>query len=413
MRQLVESATPTTATTALAGSAGGANRTASAVGVTPSTITIGFLNDATGVAVSDSADSLGAAQARVDLQNAQGGVNGRQIKIVTADTASSGAGAKTAAQLLDQQKHVFAIAVNSAFTYGATTYMQTQGIPVTGEAYDGQEWGQQPNTNMFSAVPSDPKDPSSTTFGQFLKSIGGTKYAGFAYAESPSSENGVKAAEESVTKAGISVVYSNLAVPFGTVDYTADVLALKAAGANVYECSCVESSDIALATAVQQGGLKAKGVFDTGYAQLTLDQPGVLAAAQGGYFVTSTVPFEFKTPPTVNFLNALQKYDTSYKGGIPAYGDIVSWVAMDLMIKGLQQAGTNPTRSSFEQGLRQVTSYNAGGLLPTTVSFAPSQFGVDPETACSYYMQLEGKQFVALKPTSKFCGTKIPNSNVA
>ena len=160
-----KSATPTTATTALAGSAGGANRTASAVGVTPSTITIGFLNDATGVAASDSADSLGAAQAWVDLQNAQGGVNGRQIKIVTADTASSGAGAKTAAQLLDQQKHVFAIAVNSAFTYGATTYMQTQGIPVTGEAYDGQEWGQQPNTNMFSAVPRIRKTPRPRPLG--------------------------------------------------------------------------------------------------------------------------------------------------------------------------------------------------------------------------------------------------------
>src|ERR1700691_263415 len=54
----------TTATTA----AKGATLTASAPGVTPTTITIGFLNDATGVAASDSSDSLGAAEARVDLQ---------------------------------------------------------------------------------------------------------------------------------------------------------------------------------------------------------------------------------------------------------------------------------------------------------------------------------------------------------
>ena len=92
------------------------------------------------------------------------------------------------------------------------------------------------------------------------------------------------------------MVYSNLAVPFGTVDYTADVLALKAAGANVYECSCVESSDIALATVVQQGGLKAKGVFDTGYAQLTLDQPGAVGSRSGRVLCHLDSPVRVQNP---------------------------------------------------------------------------------------------------------------------
>jgi branched-chain amino acid transport system substrate-binding protein len=348
----------------------------------------------------------------VDVQNAQGGVDGRQLRIVTADTTSSAAGAQAAAQELVQQKHVFAIAVNSAFTYGAARYLNQQGIPVTGEAYDGPEWGQQPNTNMFSAIASDPQDPAYTTLGQFLKTIGAKRYAGFAYADSPSSENGVKDSEKSVETAGLSNVYDDLAVPFGTVNYTAEVLQLKSANVDVFECSCVESSDIALATAVKQGGSTAKGLFDTGYAQLTLDQPSALAAAQGQYFVTSTVPFEYNTAPTTNFLAALKKYDTSYKGGIPAYGDIVSWVAMDLMIKGLEQGGTNLTRSSFMQGLRQVSSYDADGLLPSSVNFALSDFGTAPATECTYWMQLQGNKFVPLKPTSKFCGTLIPNSNV-
>ena len=398
-------ATPTTAK--------GASAEVSSPGVTASTITIGFLNDATGVAASDSADSLGAAQARVDVQNAQGGVDGRQLKLVQGDTQSSAAGAQTASQELVQQGHVFAVAVNSAFTYGAARYLNTAQIPVTGEAYDGPEWGEQPNTNMFSAINVDPHDPAYTTLGLLLKTIGAKRYAGFAYAESPSSENGVKDSEKSVETAGVANVYDDLEVPFGTVNYTAEVLQLKAAHADVYECSCVESSDIALATAVKQGGSNAKGIFDTGYAQLTLDQPSALATAQGQYFVTSTVPFEFNTPPTVSFLAALKKYDSSYKGGIPAYGDIVSWVAVDLMIKGLEQAGKNPTRTSFMQGLRQVSGYNGGGLLPTSTNFALSAFGTAAPTECSYYMQLQGAKFVPLKPTSKFCGTVIPNSNAA
>jgi branched-chain amino acid transport system substrate-binding protein len=318
-----------------------------------------------------------------------------------------------ASEVLVQNKDVFAVDVNSAFTYGAFKYLNKVGIPVTGEAYDGPEWGQQPNTNMFSATAIDPQDPAYTTLGQFLKAVGATRYAGFAYAESPSSENGVKDSEKSVETAGLANVYDNLQVPFGTVNYTSMVLQMKSQNVNAYECSCVESSDIALATSVNQGGLKATGVFDTGYAQLTLNDPSAVAAAQGQYFVTSTVPFEYKTAPTMDFAAALQKYDPSYKGGIPAYGDIVSWVGMDLMIKGLEESGTNPTRQSFMTGLRGVSDYNAGGLLGNSVNFALSDFGTAPPTQCSYWMQLKGNQFVAIKPTSKFCGSLIPNSNVA
>ena len=39
------------------------------------------------------------------------------------------------------------------------------------------------------------------------------------------------------------------------------------------------------------------------------------------------------------------------------------------MIKGLELAGRNPTRSSFISNLRKLSKYNAGGLLPNSVSF--------------------------------------------
>ena len=56
--------------------------------VTSSTITIGMMDDETGVAASTTGDGVGAAQARIDLQNKEGGVDGRKLKLVAVDTQS-------------------------------------------------------------------------------------------------------------------------------------------------------------------------------------------------------------------------------------------------------------------------------------------------------------------------------------
>ena len=150
----------------------------------------------------------------------------------------------------------------------------------------------QPYTNMFTYVPLDSKYPATTIDGTFLKSIGVTSMAGFAYGISPSSTASIKQMQKSVVNAGLKAGYTNLSVPFGGADFTSNVLQMKSAGVNGYACSCVESSDLALATATKQGGLTAKGLFFTGYSQSTLTDPTAAAAAQNQYFTTVTVPFE-------------------------------------------------------------------------------------------------------------------------
>ena len=63
-----------------------------------------------------------------------------------------------------------------------------------------------------------------------------------------------------------------------------------------------------------------------------------------------TVPFELHQPATNSILAALKQYDTSYPGGDPDYGLLGSYLSTELMIKGLQVAGQNPTRASFITG---------------------------------------------------------------
>ena len=298
----------------------------------------------------------------------------------------------------------------SPYLFGGTAYLQKQGIPVVGAAFDGPEWGLQPYTNMFSYVPLDPGYPATTIDGTFLKSIGVTNMAGFAYGVSPSSIASIKQMQKSVVNAGLKAGYTNLSVPFGGVDFTSDILQMKSAGVNGYACSCVESSDLAIATAAKQGGLVAKGLLFTGYSQSTLTDPTAAAAAQNQYFTTVTVPYELHNAGTDAILANLKKYDPHYTTGDPDYGLQGGYLSTQLLIKGLQVAGQNPTRQSFINGLHGVSSFDDGGVLPSPVSFSLSQFGKYPANGCAYFVQLQGKAFV---PQPKVCGTVIPNSDSA
>jgi branched-chain amino acid transport system substrate-binding protein len=86
-------------------------------------------------------------------------------------------------------------------------------------------------------------------------------------------------------------------------------------------------------------------------------------------------------------------------------------MSADLMIKGLEVAGTNPTRQSIVTNIRRVTDFNAGGLLLTPTNF--TQFGTDPAVSCVYYTILKGSKFMTINGGKPFCSAKLPNSNQA
>ena len=53
--------------------------------------------------------------------------------------------------------------------------------------------------------------------------------------------------------------------------------------------------------------------------------------------------------------------------------------------KGLELAGKNPTRSGVIHALRNLKSYNGGGLLPENIDYARTIFGHDVTPGCLWY----------------------------
>jgi branched-chain amino acid transport system substrate-binding protein len=172
--------------------------------------------------------------------------------------------------------------------------------------------------------------------------------------------------------------------------------------------SAVDSTDVAVGQALHNAGLSTKALYATGYDQQVLSQHLSTAALDQGYF-TATVNMTTPNAATQQMLNALKQYDPSYHGGLPDIGTVFAYLSADLMVKGLQLAGANPTRAGFISNLRQLTGYNAGGLLPFTLSY--TNFGTVaglPATDCGYLIQLRSGQYQSLNGGQPFCGTLVP-----
>ncbi len=380
--------------------------TASAPGITPSTIKIGIFSDLTGAASSTFADTPAAMEARFKQINADGGVDGRKITWAVADSTSTPTGAETAAKDLVETQGVFAVSEVSALLFGGAPYLQAAGVPVLGSQLDGPEWYEQPNTNMFDIEgPNSPSEPAYTAFSDFYKSVGATKVSNIA-SNTPSSTRSQTGTEQANKDVGITNCDPTV-VPLGGVSFTTYALSFKSAGCQLADCSCVLSSSLAVSTALKQEGLSdVKVVADAGPAQQVTSSPADIAAATGMYF-----------PALISYTDAagqamiagLKKYDPAYTGGIPDLGAVDGWQVANLTIEGLQVAGKNPTRSSFITNLRKVSNWTDNGLAAQPVDFV--HFGQAAPTRCEFFYQFENKKFVPVPKSGKpICGKLVPGS---
>jgi branched-chain amino acid transport system substrate-binding protein len=280
---------------------------------------------------------------------------------------------------------------------------------VVGGGFDGPEWHQQPYTNMFTTLRTDPTKEANTILGQFYKKIGVTKVGAVAYGVSPSSQDSIKQLKSSVEAAGLKMAYENLSFPFGGVDFTAVVLAMKQAGVDGAACSCVDSSNFAMFSALKQGGVNGKGLAFSGPTNNAFTNSASTAAAQGEYFQDQQVPVILNTAAIQQYKSNLAQYVPGYKGGFPTFGLSGGYIPADLAIQGLIDAGQNPTRASYMSALRSTEhSYDAHGLLASPIDYSLDKFTAIPDTVCSYFVQVQGNAYIL--PFGKICGTNIPGS---
>lgn len=367
--------------------------TTSDPGVTAKDVTIGYIYSGTGVAGSTSKNGGKGFQARIDRQNAQGGVNGRKIKAVVIDDQSSSANL-TAAQDLVQNRNAFMVVDDSAFAFLAYRYLLENHVPMIGGGYDGAYYGQPGNESIFSALGAPFTGLTSDGATRIMKKLGASNVATVGYGASASSSAAAKTLQQyAVPALGLKAVYTNASVDFGTSDVGPLVLGMKNAGADAAYLPLVASSNFAIIQGLQQNAVKMKAlVMPTGYGQDLLDSPTVQTLGPEDVFVTAWAPVELKTKATKQFQSDLKKY--SGLTGVPDFGAYTGYVSAELAILGLQHAGATPTRQGFVDGLRQLGTYDQAGLGCGPTDFSSARYGKYSINGCTYTVTVKNGKFV-------------------
>jgi ABC-type branched-subunit amino acid transport system substrate-binding protein len=391
---------------AAAGCGSSASKTSSpTTGASAAPIPIGLLTSVTGPASSTFADSVDGVKARLAVQNAEGGVDGRKLVLSVADDASTATQHLVGAEDLVDRDKVLGVISDNAVLVGSAKFLLQHDVPVTGPA--SLTFGEQPYSNEFAVAPyfQQAPSPASTTLASAFKAMGVKKVAILDYND-PQDALDFSTQKEGITAGGLSLCYGSDTIPIGSTNLGPQVLAMKSAGCQGVFFPAVESDDVALATQIRQAGMAMKQVYETGYDQAFANTAG--PAAQNAYF-QAFWPLDVTSPGVTAFLTALKKYDPHYHGGSPDYGTTSGWVSADLLIKGLEVAGNNPTGPSIIKNLTTVTGYTADGLVLPPESF--NHFGkVAPGPQCEYFVQLKGSQFVPFPADKKpICGALVPS----
>ena len=149
----------------------------------------------------------------------------------------------------------------------------------------------------------------------------------------------------------------------------------------------------------------------TGYGQSLLDEPASKTIGPEVVFGQIWAPVELKTAVTKQFQSDLKKYG-GYEG-VPDFGVYTGYLTADLLVQGLKAAGKDLTRDGFITATKGLGTWDAAGLGCQPVDVSAAGFGKQPETACSWYVQIKDGKFVLYPNKNSIKGKLIPESIIS
>ncbi len=386
---------------------GGLSAAASA---TPAPLTIALINDVTGAAASNTAGTNGVFQSAIAAQNAAGGINGHKLVGTVIDTQTNPALAATGVQEAIQKGDI-GIVSNSYLMDLVAKYPNQAGMPVTGTSTDGKEWGTQPYLNMFAGDTGSnaANTPINTLYGELAKQDGAKKVALYTL-NVAANDNNFESYSIAKVDPSAKVVLQDNSVPYGsTANFGPTALVAKQNNVDWMWSNLDASSNVALVTAYRQAGVPTKDIYlPDGYSD-SLPKSPAWQSVQGATFQAVYHPFSIPNAGTEQMQSALMKYAGWSKSNFPSFSQDEVWINTELMIKGLEGAGSNPTHASTIKALRNITNWNANGLIPYTINFK-TIFGHVPSETCVWLEKAEKSGFV-LQDKEPICGKYLPGTS--
>ena len=145
----------------------------------------------------------------------------------------------------------------------------------------------------------------------------------------------------------------------------------------------------------------------SGYGQAMLDSPITKTLNSADVVSQIYKPAELKNDPAVKKFRAdLKKY--AGITGVPDYGAYTGYIACDLAITGLQQAGKNPTRRGLHR--RPPQPRHLQGRRPHVrrrSTSASRTSGRRPTKSCQYFVTFKDGKFVVMNKGKPIIGKLV------
>jgi branched-chain amino acid transport system substrate-binding protein len=362
-------------------------------GVTATEVTFGMHTDLSGVAATYGVSSSNAVKMRFDEISDGGGINGRKLKVIIEDTAYQVPKAVQACNKLINRDKVFA-------------FVAPLGTPMNNACFKDQFAVGVPNLFPLSAARSmyEPferlkfygaasyVDQVRSGIDYFVKTKG-KKAVCVMYQDTDFGKEVLEGAEQQTKKLGIKIVETTAHKPTDQ-DFTAPITKLRSAGCDLIIMGTIVRDSIVPYTTARKAGwndvdfLGSAAVYDL-----------VVGAAQGmeGFYGMGLTEMPYVDSGVASVKTFVENYKKKFNVD-PNIGAVYGYVAADLTVQGLKNAGKDLTLDSFIKGLEAIKGYKDIFNGPQ-VTFGPN---IRQGASSSFLAQVKGGKWVRVTEPLSF-----------
>jgi branched-chain amino acid transport system substrate-binding protein len=340
------------------------------------------------------------------INTTEGGVNGRQLKLVKIrDDASQPVKNLLQTRALVEEDKVFAVMPVATINFSGARYLTKKGVPTFGY-HISNDW--ENASNLFGETGSftcfDCPDPTYPWLAGQL----GAKRVGIIGYSVQIAQDCVAWQKKSYNKYGVKTPYVNDVLAFGFTisSFAADVQKIKEANLDMMSTCMDSNGSLLVKQAMDKAGINIPVQWGEGYRQDLLDANG--SDLEGLYLSLTEQPFEDAQPS-----EGLQLYRQwmGTTGGTINKISLAGWENADLFVSGLQKIGKNVTRKRLIDAINKFKSFSAHGIT-AGIDWTKAHKRDPSGDSCRAFVKVEsgkfvptfgepGKPFVCLKGNAK------------
>jgi branched-chain amino acid transport system substrate-binding protein len=314
--------------------------------------------------------------------NDQGGIYGRELKLVEQRDDQVGNNAQEVQALLSS--NIFAVMPVATLLFTGADALAASGTPTFGWNINAEFSGP---PNLFgdrgSFLCFDCPDPFLAWLAQYE---GRTKVAVLAYNVEQSAECAKRIPATFEKWPVADVVFEDSSLSYGTTDFSVQVGKMKDAEVD-FVATCMDTNGVVnLQREMDKQGVEAIQQLPQAYNPEVLESFGELF--DGDYIQPFAMPYESEDPvPALStYLEWLDKV-----GGVRDEITAAGWLNADLLYKGLVAAGPEFTQQAVTDAINQM-QWDADGMIPG-VDWTIAHES-DPPLTCVSLVKIENGQFV-------------------